>query len=86
MDGSDSNFASLIRRCFEVPVVVRALIMSAIVGIVLVTINHGDCICAGKFGMKCWIQSGLTFLVPYTVSTISSVLAISCNRSTSKSD
>lgn len=58
------------------PVVCRALIMAAIVGTILVSINHGMCICSGKFGLLCFVQSALTFFVPYAVSTISSVLAL----------
>jgi len=51
--------------------------MSLIVGTVLVLINHGMCIYSGHFGFTCFWQSALTFLVPYAVSTISSVLAMS---------
>ncbi len=50
--------------------------MAVIVGTVLVLINHGMCIYSGKFGAICLLQTGLTFLVPYSVSTISSVMAM----------
>lgn len=60
---------------FMWPVVRRSLILSVIVGTVLVMINHGSCILSGHFGTTCAVQSGLTFLVPYCVSTVSSVLA-----------
>ena len=53
-----------------------ALVMSAIVGTILVTINHAKCVCMGMFDTTCLIQSILTYMVPYCVSTISSVLAI----------
>lgn len=56
-------------------VVRRAMILAAIVGTVLVGINHGPCIVSGHFNHSCAIQSGLTFLVPYCVSTVSSVLS-----------
>ncbi|MEM9943076.1 MAG: nitrate/nitrite transporter NrtS [Planctomycetota bacterium] len=72
----NSSNPSLIALAFHWSVVRRALIMAVVVGLVLVTINHGMCIYKGHFGWICGIQSALTVLVPYTVSTISSVLAI----------
>ena len=67
----ESALAIAFRGC----VVKRALVISAIVGTILVAINHGNCIVMGHFGFTCAVQSGLTFLVPYCVSTVSSVLA-----------
>ncbi|GFE66170.1 nitrate/nitrite transporter NrtS [Litoreibacter roseus] len=61
-------------------VVRRALIMALIVGHVLAAINHGDRILSGTMSPGDWGKVLLTFLVPYTVSTISSVLAISEQR------
>ncbi len=60
------------------PVVRRAVIMASIVGFVLAAINHGSCFISGGFANSCAIQTGLTFCVPYLVSTISSVQAILC--------
>ena len=58
------------------PVVRRALGFAAIVGTVLVAINHGDALLRGELGPgRAW-KIGLTVLVPYGVSTISSVLAL----------
>jgi hypothetical protein len=51
----------------------RALITAAVVGCVLIAINHGPAILAGKVDRFRAFQMGLTFLVPYSVSTISSV-------------
>lgn len=67
------NISYAMNRC----VVVRAVFMAAIVGSVLVLINHGMCIYHGKFGLMCFGQTVLTFMVPYVVSTVSSVLAMS---------
>ncbi len=53
----------------------RALRISLIVGTILVAINQGDKIVCGRVDSLCLISSGLTYLVPYCVSTISSVLA-----------
>lgn len=57
-------------------VVRRAGIMSAIVGTILGLINHGDAIVLGTIGPADIIRVAVTYLVPYTVSTVSSVLAI----------
>ncbi len=54
----------------------RAAIMAAIVGCMIAVINHGNHIWAGTMSPVGWIKVGVTFLVPYTVSTISSVLAL----------
>lgn len=66
---------SAVSIAFRWCVVKRALILAGIVGTVLVGINHGTCILSGHFNKTCAIQSGLTFLVPYCVSTVSSVLS-----------
>ena len=57
-------------------VVRRALIIAGIVGPVLVAINQGDRIfLEGGDGFS-WLKAVLTFLVPYLVSTVSSVSAL----------
>jgi len=61
-------------------VVRRALWCMAIVGAVLITINHGDALVAGEVSGKRLIQIGLTLLVPYCVSTVSSVGAMRAFR------
>ena len=66
-----------LRIAFSWPVVRRSLILAAIVGTVLITINHGSGIAAGDVDHVCLIQCGLTMLVPYCVSTVSAVLACS---------
>lgn len=58
-------------------VTTRAMTMSIVVGTILVGINHGYCIWTGHYDVICLGQSLLTYLVPYSVSTLSSVLAIS---------
>lgn len=57
-------------------VVRRACTYAVIVGAVLIAINHGDAILAGEVGAGSYLKMGLTVLVPYTVSTLSSVQAI----------
>jgi len=61
---------------FEARVVRRALAFAVVVGSVLIAINHGDALLAGDVGAMRWLKMGLTVLVPYVVSTWSSVLAV----------
>ena len=51
----------------------RAFITAIIVGSVLIAINHGRAIVSGQLTRERIIQMCLTVLVPYTVSTVSSV-------------
>ena len=53
--------------------VARARLTALIVGTVLVAINHGPAILAGAFTRERVFQILLTYMVPYTVSTVSSV-------------
>jgi hypothetical protein len=61
---------------FEPPIVRRGLIASAIVGTLLIAINHGSAILAGEVTKERWIRMGLTVVVPYVVSVVSSVATI----------
>jgi len=47
-----------------------------VVGAVLIAINHGDALLRGEVSAERWWKMGLTVLVPYTVSTLSSVGAL----------
>ena len=57
-------------------VVRRALMVAAVVGTILITINHADALLQGEMSVKRIWQMGLTYLVPYSVSTYSSVSAL----------
>ena len=57
-------------------VVKRALKFACVVGLVLITINHGYAILHGQVSSGRVLQMCLTVLVPYTVSTLSSVGAM----------
>jgi len=46
-----------------------------IVGPILAIINHGDDMLAGTMQFVDWLKVGLTMVVPYTVSTLSSISA-----------
>ena len=60
---------------FQWPVVRRSLLIAAVVGTVLIAIDHGSCLLHGQLSITCAVQSSLTLLVPYCVSTVSCVLA-----------
>jgi hypothetical protein len=57
-------------------VVRRALAYAAVVGAILIAINHGDVLLRGELEPGRLLKMGLTVLVPYTVSTLSSVQAL----------
>jgi hypothetical protein len=57
----------------ERAVVLRACKFAAVVGVVLIAINHGDALLAGELDARRLLKMGLTVLVPYVVSTLSSV-------------
>jgi len=67
------NFLTL---AIQPSVVTRAVKIALIVGIVLAAINHGDKLMAGTLSTGLIVKILLTFFVPYSVSTYSSVLAI----------
>ncbi len=64
------------RLAFEARVARRALRFAVVVGSVLIAINHGDAILAGDVSAGRTLKMGLTILVPYAVSTLSSVMAM----------
>ena len=54
----------------------RAIKVAALVGPVLIGINQGDVILQGGLNGVTLLKMGLTFMVPYCVSTFSSVEAL----------
>ncbi len=60
----------------ERPVVLRAIRFAIVVGAVLIAINHGDAILRGDVDRSRLLKMGLTVLVPYVVSALSSVGAM----------
>ena len=64
------------------PEVIRtATRFALIVGPVLILINHGDKIIMGEMAQLDWLKCFITLLVPYTVSTLSSISAyVACGR------
>jgi hypothetical protein len=64
----------------EASVYRRALKVTVVVGSILAGINHWDVMLAGAFTATVWTKIGMTYLVPYCVSTYSSVQAIRHRR------
>ena len=67
--------ATFLRTATNKCVVQRAVVMAIVVGTILILINHGRCLIAGSFNTECLLTSLATVIVPYCVSTVSSVLA-----------
>ncbi len=65
-----------LRLALEPSVVRRALLFALVVGPILIAINHGDALLEGQLGAVRWLKMGLTVMVPYLVSTVSSVAAL----------
>jgi hypothetical protein len=64
------------RLALRPSVVRRALLYAVVVGAILIAINHGDAILAGTLDRGRWLKMGMTVIVPYCVSTLSSVGAL----------
>lgn len=65
-------------------VVRRASRIALIVGTILAAINHGDNLLTGAIGPATVMKILLSFCVPYSVSTYSSVLAFRENSITER--
>ena len=65
-----------LRLATSAPVRRRAIRYAVVVGAILLTINHGDAILRGDLPPDRLLRMGLTMLVPYLVSTFSSVGAM----------
>ena len=64
-----------IQLSMQKAIVVRGLKFSLVVGTILVLINQYELILTGQISTETWIKIGLTYMVPYVVSTLSSVQA-----------
>jgi len=71
-----ADMGEWLRLALDRRVARRALAYAVVVGAVLIAINHGDALAAGDVDGARAFRMGLTVLVPYTVSTLSSVGAI----------
>lgn len=64
------------KLAFDAKVVRRAARVALIVGSILTAINHGNALISGNLDWARGVQITLTCLVPYCVSTYSSVCAL----------
>ena len=67
---------TLLQLALQKNVVRRAAYIALVVGTLLALINHGGALINGTFDLENTIQVALTYLVPYGVSTYSSVSAL----------
>jgi hypothetical protein len=65
-----------IRLALRPSTIKRAFKYAVVVGSVLIVINHGDALVAGEISAARVARMGLTVIVPYVVSTLSSVGAL----------
>ena len=68
--------ASSLRLASSPDVVRRALWYAVVVGAILIAINHGDALAHADLDPTRVVKMALTMLVPYAVSTLSSVQAL----------
>lgn len=80
MEQGNDTIANFIGECLRIagqPAIVRrALGYAVIVGAILILINHGDALFEGDVDGRRVVRMALTAIVPYVVSTLSSVGAI----------
>lgn len=67
---------SWLQLALTLSVIRRGLAYAVIVGAILIVINHGDALLHGEVSASRAWRMGLTVLVPYMVSTLSSVGAM----------
>jgi hypothetical protein len=82
----DQKMAGFLQIATERAVVRRALGIATVVGAVLIAINHGDAILRGDVSFARVLRMVLTVMVPYCVSTYSSVAALRSQRTQQRSD
>jgi len=65
-----------IRTARRRDVTIRGCKVALIVGTLLVIINHGDSLLAGRWTLREGVKIALTYVVPHGVSTYASVASI----------
>ena len=73
---SGGGIAAACRIALRRGVVLRATRVALVIGFLLIAINQGDVLLAGTLDTRTWLKILLTPVVPYLVSTFSSVAAI----------
>ena len=67
--------SQFLKYCMQRSTVVRAIKVGFVITPILTVINHFQEIAALEMGLGFWLQVGMTFVVPYCVSTYSSAMA-----------
>jgi hypothetical protein len=73
--GEPLNAPPWLRIALARSTVIRAAKTGVVVGALLIAINYGGALLHQRPGAGQWIRMGLTVLVPYLVSTVSTVQA-----------
>jgi hypothetical protein len=73
--------ADWLRLALSPAIVRRASGVALVVGGILIAINHGDVLLRGELSLGRAVRIVLTAMVPYGVSTYSSVAALRARRS-----
>lgn len=73
---AQSALLAWLRLAARPSIVRRGLLYAVVVGAILIAINHGDAIVRGEVTVGRLLRMGLTVMVPYIVSTLSSVGAL----------
>jgi hypothetical protein len=71
-----NKMPDILALCFSKSVVRRATYSAIIVGSILILINHADALLRGELDTLRLFRIALTMIVPYIVSTVSSVITI----------
>ncbi len=72
MSGQSKAPGSFFQAVIRPEIIKRSLIVSAVIGTLLVAINHGDIILNG--GELNWFKIILTYFVPYGVATYAAAM------------
>ena len=74
-EGGGSAGRRFLSHWFRRETIRRGLAAACVVGPVLTVINQYDVLLSLDFSARLWVKVGLTFLVPYSVSSYSSARA-----------
>ena len=65
-----------LRVAGEPAVLRQAFVTALVVGTILMVVNHGDDLFSGRTDLGVALEIGLTYLVPFLVSVVSSATAV----------
>ena len=69
------SFRTFLTVAIQRTTVLRAIKIALIVGLILVAVNEGSALLHGDMDMTGLASAAMNFIVPYCVSTVSTVLA-----------